>query len=384
MQQKPGTTFGMHDAAQEGDADKLQEQFEAAEEKMGDEYDPEADGDDVGIDDRDCWEATVLHTAIMHAQLDALRKALELGAEPSTGCAGSPAIHLALSVGAVRGQSQFAHDALQVLLEAGCSPTQVDDDGQGPAHIAAANGLTKCLETIIATVQSAGGGASGSGAGGDTGSGVDEGILMMLLDEQDERRRSILMEDFGVSQEAFDAAKSKQGGGGDSKKEEKEAASSAAGAPDGAGEQRVEQLLGARDRQGRTPLHCAADFGQSEAAELLLSRGASARAQDALGRTPAHSASGGGHPALADRLVRAMGPEAAAELRALDGRSAMESQEPTHRATPAPVRSQGGDGSVAARVHQEAVEAQAATSASSSSSASPGASKASPSSGADS
>jgi len=60
-------TYAMHDAAQAGDPDLLQTAFDAFEDQMDDEYDPSAEAEDVGIDDRDCWEATVLHTAIMHA-----------------------------------------------------------------------------------------------------------------------------------------------------------------------------------------------------------------------------------------------------------------------------------------------------------------------------
>jgi ankyrin repeat protein len=60
--------------------------------------------------------------------------------------------------------------------------------------------------------------------------------------------------------------------------------------------------IDARDAEGRTMLHWAAQQGNREAAEWLLEHGASLGARDASGRTPQQVASQQGHAALSDRL----------------------------------------------------------------------------------
>jgi len=52
------------------------------------------------------------------------------------------------------------------------------------------------------------------------------------------------------------------------------------------------ELIRARDHNGDTPLHIAAELGQIDMVILLLSKGASLKARDTIGRTPLHSAAG--------------------------------------------------------------------------------------------
>ena len=52
-----------------------------------------------------------------------------------------------------------------------------------------------------------------------------------------------------------------------------------------------------------TPLHSIADSGQTEAAEVLLSHGASIDAKDSLGRTPLHRAANSGQKKMAELLI---------------------------------------------------------------------------------
>ncbi|MDQ7824318.1 MAG: ankyrin repeat domain-containing protein [Candidatus Eremiobacteraeota bacterium] len=57
------------------------------------------------------------------------------------------------------------------------------------------------------------------------------------------------------------------------------------------------------DREGRTPLHIAAWYGQLAIAELLLSRGAALNKSDREGKTPLHMAAWYGHPDTAALLI---------------------------------------------------------------------------------
>jgi ankyrin repeat protein len=65
-------------------------------------------------------------------------------------------------------------------------------------------------------------------------------------------------------------------------------------------------LIGARDGDGSTPLHCAAWKGQKEAAALLLERGGDVHAQSEsahYGGTPLHHAAHANQRAIAEMLI---------------------------------------------------------------------------------
>ena len=68
------------------------------------------------------------------------------------------------------------------------------------------------------------------------------------------------------------------------------------------------ELVGSFARDGFTPLHLAAFFGQDDAARLLLEHGADANVvarNESLRVTPLHSAAAGGHAAIVRRLLEA-------------------------------------------------------------------------------
>lgn len=65
-------------------------------------------------------------------------------------------------------------------------------------------------------------------------------------------------------------------------------------------------LLGARDKDGSTPLHCAVWKGHQAAVELMLERGADVNAQnqnDHWGTTPLHAAAHANQAAIAKMLI---------------------------------------------------------------------------------
>src|SRR5689334_8542901 len=65
-------------------------------------------------------------------------------------------------------------------------------------------------------------------------------------------------------------------------------------------------LIGARDADGSTPLHCAVWKGHESAVALLLDRGAAIMTEnenDHWGGTPLHAAAHANHRAIAEMLV---------------------------------------------------------------------------------
>jgi ankyrin repeat protein len=61
----------------------------------------------------------------------------------------------------------------------------------------------------------------------------------------------------------------------------------------------------ASTRPGRTPLHAAAEVGDTAGIEALLEDGAKVDAADAVGYTPLHVACIGGHEAAVEALLKA-------------------------------------------------------------------------------
>jgi len=86
-------------------------------------------------------------------------------------------------------------------------------------------------------------------------------------------------------------------------------------------------LINARDKDGSTPLHCAAWKGQQEAVALLLEAGAevnSHNSNDHWGTTPLHAAAHANQAAIAQLLI-----DDGADVNAMD----MNGQTPMHHTT---------------------------------------------------
>ena len=62
-------------------------------------------------------------------------------------------------------------------------------------------------------------------------------------------------------------------------------------------------LIGARDNEGATPLHIAAEWGRKSTAELLIGEGADLKAENNNGKTPVELASTMNHKVVAELLA---------------------------------------------------------------------------------
>jgi ankyrin repeat protein len=86
-------------------------------------------------------------------------------------------------------------------------------------------------------------------------------------------------------------------------------------------------LIGARDSDGSTPLHCAVWKGHQAAVEFMLERGADVNAQNQNGHwgtTPLHAAAHANQAAIAEMLI-----ERGADVNARD----LEGKTPLHHTT---------------------------------------------------
>jgi len=86
-------------------------------------------------------------------------------------------------------------------------------------------------------------------------------------------------------------------------------------------------LIGARDKDGSTPLHCAVWKGHQAAVEFMLERGADVNAQNQnehWGTTPLHAAAHANQAAIAEMLI-----ERGADVNARD----LEGKTPLHHTT---------------------------------------------------
>jgi len=102
-----------------------------------------------GMDRKDHNFCTPLHVAILNGQLECCRMLLEAGAEPAIRCEGSPALVLAVCVGAISQHRAFAVSAVELLLEHGCSAWDRDDDGRLALHWAGEVGLEEVVPLLI-------------------------------------------------------------------------------------------------------------------------------------------------------------------------------------------------------------------------------------------
>lgn len=245
----------LHDAAERGDAARMQELLALAAAEGDEEWDPSRPhnvSQTIDINARDNTQCTPLHTAILFRQLQCVEVCLKHKAKLALRCAGSPVIHLLLSMAAISGMDdeelsairrageksaneKFVETALPMLLAAGADGSALDESGRSSLHIAASLGLTFALKLLLPEVP---GSHSSSSLGTENSAAPPPTPTVQVSKAQ----IAILGQ------------------------------------------------LNVQDNRGLTPLHAAAANKQYVSFEYLLSRGADPRLVDKQGDFPLHSA----------------------------------------------------------------------------------------------
>eukprot|EP00900_Chrysochromulina_parva_P021450 jgi/Chrpa1/3939/Chrysochromulina_OHIO_Genome00001978-RA len=176
------------------------------------------------------------------ARLACMKLLLDAGAEPERKVYGRSALHLACACAALPALAAFAAKAVELLLAAGASITQVDTCGKTPVHYAAVGFYAA----------------------------VGTGALKLLLGHPSAGEAAALVDKSGATA-LHDALR-----GGKACVPNALPLLASGGQP----------AATAADADGLTPLHLATAAGLEGVAKELLSLGADPRAKDTIGRTP--------------------------------------------------------------------------------------------------
>ena len=107
------------------------------------------DDDDVDVNERDRDGCTPLHVALLNGQVECARVLLGCGAAPFTTLEGSPALHVAISSGAIPHFAEAAAESVALLIEHAADALATDDYGRSPLHLAAGFGLTRITAALL-------------------------------------------------------------------------------------------------------------------------------------------------------------------------------------------------------------------------------------------
>jgi acetoin utilization deacetylase AcuC-like enzyme/ankyrin repeat protein len=194
------------------------------------------------LDERDDDENTPLHVAIHARKIENVRVLLEAGATVHKKCDGSAPIHLAICLGAIPANAEFAEKCVYLLREYNADLTMRDDSFHTPLYLA-------CVSNLCPVVE-------------------------LLLNDP-------------LSKDTLNFKADRTGG------RALHAAAKCDAARRGAGGCVTKLLLAAENIQidaqnnyGRTPLHIAASRGNWHVARLLINAGADAHILDKRGLSP--------------------------------------------------------------------------------------------------
>ena len=137
--------YQLHDAAESGDAATIRDLTSRPAE--GGAFDPYSYIAD--IDERDGDKCMPLHVAILARQLDSVVACLDAGANIKSALQGSPVLHVALSVGSVPANRDFALACVTTLLQRGADPCAEDDRKRTTLHLSAEYDLGDCASAIL-------------------------------------------------------------------------------------------------------------------------------------------------------------------------------------------------------------------------------------------
>ncbi|KAK3259135.1 hypothetical protein CYMTET_31855, partial [Cymbomonas tetramitiformis] len=144
--------FVLHDLVEAGDTVNLSALLSKGM-KDGD-FDPaveeeEEEQDELDLDERDMNDCTPLHIALLTGKLECAQLLLDSGAEIFIRCEGSPALHVAVSVGQLPSHSDFSCKAMQLLLGFSADAVARDDYGRHALHLCCMHGLEQQAQILL-------------------------------------------------------------------------------------------------------------------------------------------------------------------------------------------------------------------------------------------
>lgn len=101
------------------------------------------------LDERDFDENTPIHIAIHACKLEHVKQLLQAGASHHKKCDGSYPVHVAISMGAIYKNADFAFECVKVLSEHGADLSMRDDSIQTPLYLATMVNLPSLVKMII-------------------------------------------------------------------------------------------------------------------------------------------------------------------------------------------------------------------------------------------
>eukprot|EP01038_Epipyxis_sp_PR26KG_P006205 gene6205-8545_t len=184
----------------------------------------------VAVNKKDFSKYTPLHSAIFAKNLEAVEYLVEIGADASIKCHGTPSLHLALTSSLLPDCELFGESCFSLLLNTGIAIiNQRDDQGYSALHVAVELNLVKSLSVFLSETKPQLSFLLGTGNNKMTA--LHRGAV------KDSAESINLLLNYSVE---FD-------------------------------EQSFLALLMARDEYDRTPLHLAAKYGSSKAWKIIIS-----------------------------------------------------------------------------------------------------------------
>ncbi|KAL3827158.1 hypothetical protein ACHAXA_006713 [Cyclostephanos tholiformis] len=194
------------------------------------------------LDERDDDENTPLHVAIHARKIENVRVLLEAGATVHKKCDGSAPIHLAICLGAIPANAEFAEKCVLLLREHNADLTMRDDSFHTPLYLACLSNLSPVVELLL-------------------NDPLSKETLNLRADRTGGRALHAAAK-FDIAKRGMDGCVTKLL----------------------LAAENVE--IDARNNYGRTPLHIAASRGNWHVARLLINAGADAHILDKRGLTP--------------------------------------------------------------------------------------------------
>lgn len=244
---------------------------------------------DVSINEKDYFDQTALHVAIMARKIDHVKILLEADCSLRIKCDGSWPMHVALSIGAIASHRQFAYECFVALHERGADIAAKDDSLHTPLFLACMFNLPQIASYILSDAD----GLATLNMRADRAGNrpIHAAAKFDTLDNANVSKTAVAN---ATGQLPDGSTMASSSGKKLTHMTEPIAPTSGATAPSSATDALLTQVLlgtngievDAVNVMGRTPLHTACSRGNWAVVRLLLQAGASTTIKDKIGLSP--------------------------------------------------------------------------------------------------